>query len=81
MVDEDSVPPNAIALNAQAVYTIKFDSEWSTSLVIQGHSDPEKDRVVNDGPAALMSAVRLLVILGISLGSKMWFKDVKQSLV
>ncbi len=85
MVDEDSVPPGTTVLNARVVHTIKFDSEgnpfFKSRLVIQGNSDPEKDRVVNEDPFILWSSVRLLIVLGISLSFKIWSRDAKQAFV
>ncbi len=62
VVDEDSVQPGATVLNARVVHSIEFDSEgrpvYKSRLVIQGHRDPEKDRVVNEAPTLLRSSVR-----------------------
>ncbi len=46
-----------------------FDSEgnpvYKSRLVMQGHREPEQDRVVNEFPTILRSSVRRLIVLGI----------------
>ncbi len=47
------------------MHSIKFDADgksiFKSRLVIQGHRDPEKHRVVNEAPTILRSSVRLLI--------------------
>ncbi len=71
--------------HARIVHFIKFDANgtliFKSRLVIQGHRDPEKHRVVNEAPTILRSSVRLLIALGISLDYKLCSRDVKQAFV
>eukprot|EP00171_Calliarthron_tuberculosum_P003779 IDg3779t1 len=48
-------------------------------MVIMGHTDPEKGRVVNEAPTILRSSVRILLTIGAIFQFKVWSRDVTQA--
>ena len=52
VVNECDVPPVAIVLKSRVEHSVKVDSigneKYNARLVIQGHLDPEKGKIVND---------------------------------
>ena len=54
---------------------------YKDRLVILGHRDPEKARVVNEAPTILRASVRLIITLAISIDLELSTRDVIQEFV
>ena len=67
-------------LHSRFVLTIKNhnkDSEYlKTRLVVLGHRDPEKPRIVNEASTVLKSSERLLISLIFACGFPLWSRDI-----
>lgn len=85
IVSPDTVPPHATVLKSRFVLTLKTGEDGSMSpkarLVVLGHLDPEKERVVNEAPTIHRSSVRLLLTLHLACFETLWTRDVKQAFV
>ena len=85
IVNENDVPPGAIVLKSRVVHAIKKDSsgneKYKTRLVIQGHLDPEKGKIVNEAPTILRSSTNVILTIAASMNFKIWSRDVKQAFI
>ena len=79
-VPESSISKNGTLLHSRFVLTIKNFEEpnqyFKARLVILGHVDPEKPRVVNEAPTVLKSSVRLVLTLIASHSFTVWSRDI-----
>ncbi len=77
------MPHDATILKSRFVLTIKTfenpDEYFKARLVILGHIDPHKPRVVNEAPTVLKSSVRLAVALIASKSFQIWSRDISQA--
>ena len=77
---ESEVSSQETILQLRFVFNIKNfkeDTEYfKARLVIPGHLDPEKPRVVNEAPAVLKSSIRLLLALISSCEFPLWSRDI-----
>ena len=84
-VSEESVPNDATVLQSRFVLTIKNvgekDELLKARLVIMGHVDPDKARVVNEAPTLLKSSMRIIIALGLAHSFEIWCRDVSQAFV
>ena len=82
-VKEAHVPQGATILQSRFVLTIKNFNErnelFKTRLVILGHIDPYKPRVVNEAPTVPKSLVRLALSLIVSYGFRSCSRDITQA--
>ncbi len=80
---KEDVPHDATILQSRFVLTIKHfenpDEYFKARLVISGHIDPDKPRVVNEAPTVLKSSVRLAVALTASKSFPIWSHDISQA--
>ena len=78
-------PPGSVVLNSRFVLTIKKregeDDVFKARLVILGHKDPDKGRIVNEAPTVTRSSVRLIVATAQIFNFKIWSRDVSQAFV
>ena len=83
VVSEEDVPPGSTIPRSRVIHPIKKDlnskEKFKTRLVIQGHLDPEKRRVVNEAPTILRSSSRIILSIAESLEFQLWSRDVKQA--
>jgi len=84
-VKEKSINPGETILQSRFVLTIKNfnekDEYFKARLVILGHVDPDKPRVVCEAPTVLKSSVRLLLSLAATYGFKIWSRDISQAFI
>ncbi len=82
-VKEDDIPLGATVLQFRFVLTIKNaenpDQYFKARLLILGHVDPDKPRVVNEAPTVLKSSIRLAIAMIASHGYKIWSRDISQA--
>ena len=82
-VREKEVPKNATVLQSRFVLTIKNVGEkeelLKARLVIMGHIDPDKARVVKEAPTLLKSSIRLIIAFSAAHSFKLWTRDVPQA--
>ncbi len=55
------------------------DEYFKARLVILGHIDTEKPRVVNEAPTVLKSSIRLAIALIAGKGFQIWSRDISQA--
>lgn len=84
-VREEDIPHNPTILQSRFVLAIKNFSEsdqyFKARLVILGHIDPDKPRIVNEAPTVLRSSIRMIVALAASFGFKLWSRDISQAFI
>ncbi len=77
------MPHDATILQSRFVLTIKNfenpDEYFKARLVILGHIDPEKPRVVKEAPTVLKSSIRLAIALIAGKGFQIWSRDISQA--
>ncbi len=82
-VKESDIPANATILQSRFVLTMKNsdnpDQYFKARLVLLGHIDPDKPRVVNEAPTVLKSSIRFAIALIVSHGFNIWSRDISQA--
>jgi len=80
IVQEAAIPRKGTILQSRFVLTIKDSGEkteyFKARLVILGHIDPEKPRVVNEAPTVLKSSIRLTLSLIAAYDFTIWSRDI-----
>eukprot|EP00171_Calliarthron_tuberculosum_P023668 IDg23668t1 len=80
VVSESDIPNRSVVLRSKVIHSIKTDAlgneRCKTRLVILGHTDPDKNRVVNEAPTILRHSVRLILAVHMSTNLLMWSRDV-----
>ncbi len=83
VTDITEPPAGSVVLNSRFVLSINEkegeDPIYKARLVIMGHQDPEKGRIVNEAPTVTRSSVRLIIALSKILRFKLWTRDVTQT--
>ncbi len=80
VVPESKLCESGTVLKSKFILTIKNHNEdteyFKARLVILGHRDPDKPRVVNEAPTVLKSSVRLMITLIASHNFPLWSRDI-----
>lgn len=78
-----SVPKHANVVGTRIVLSIKAfntaEERWKARIVVQGCIKRESKTIVSDAGCVTSMSVRILLILGFSLGYRIWTRDVKQA--